>query len=382
MAGFLEKRYQVFVSSTYRDLIEERQAVTAALLQLDAFPSGMELFPAADEDAWSLIKRVIDDCDYYLLVMAGMYGSIDEDDGLSYTEKEYDYAVSMRKPVMAFLHGNIDSIPSGRTEKDLDARKKLEEFRAKVRRAKHVKFWTSAEQLAGQVALSFAQFTKQYPAIGWIRADQQASPEMLAEINSLRKRLAELESEFEEVSSAPPPGTSELAQRDDRITLSVHVSAQPSLKGSSGYLARVSTWEEVSPSWNEIIAGIGPRLLDESNEDELRTALDEWIAVSNWFEKEWDTALVNQLNKGRPSKISATKVSFSSHKVKIMTEDFQTVIVQLVALGLVKHSDKKHSIADRKTYWSLTQYGQKQLIQLRALRRPSLSDLDSSSMPD
>ncbi|MCX6381232.1 MAG: DUF4062 domain-containing protein, partial [Armatimonadetes bacterium] len=59
----MDKRYQVFVSSTYQDLQEERQEVMHALLELDCIPSGMELFPAADEAQWSLIKKVIDDCD-------------------------------------------------------------------------------------------------------------------------------------------------------------------------------------------------------------------------------------------------------------------------------------------------------------------------------
>ena len=63
----MEKRYQVFVSSTYTDLKEERRHVTQALMEMDCIPAGMELFPAADEEQWEFIKRVIDDCDYYLL---------------------------------------------------------------------------------------------------------------------------------------------------------------------------------------------------------------------------------------------------------------------------------------------------------------------------
>ena len=59
--------------------------------------------PATNEDAWTLIRRVIDGCDYYLLVIAGKYGSVNSTSGLSYTEMEYDYAVSAGKPVMAFL---------------------------------------------------------------------------------------------------------------------------------------------------------------------------------------------------------------------------------------------------------------------------------------
>jgi hypothetical protein len=59
----VEKRYQVFVSSTFWDLEKERQEVMHALLELNCIPSGMELFPAANEDQWNLIKKVIDDCE-------------------------------------------------------------------------------------------------------------------------------------------------------------------------------------------------------------------------------------------------------------------------------------------------------------------------------
>ena len=68
-----DKRYQVFVSSTYDDLQDERKEVMQALLELDCIPAGMELFPASSEDQWSLIKRVIDDCDYYILIIGGRY---------------------------------------------------------------------------------------------------------------------------------------------------------------------------------------------------------------------------------------------------------------------------------------------------------------------
>ncbi|MDR9828507.1 DUF4062 domain-containing protein [Vibrio sp. FNV 38] len=70
----MDIKHQVFVSSTYKDLIEERKEVIHALLELDCIPAGMELFPATDEDAWSLIKEIIDNCDYYILIIGGKYG--------------------------------------------------------------------------------------------------------------------------------------------------------------------------------------------------------------------------------------------------------------------------------------------------------------------
>lgn len=67
----VERRHQVFISSTYEDLREERHAVMNALIGLGCMPAGMELFPAADDKQWSLIKEVIDDCDYYVLIVGG-----------------------------------------------------------------------------------------------------------------------------------------------------------------------------------------------------------------------------------------------------------------------------------------------------------------------
>jgi hypothetical protein len=99
----MDKRYQVFVSSTFTDLQEERRKVIQTIMELDCFPAGMELFPAADEEQWEFIRRVTDDCDYYLLLIGGKYGSVTVE-GISYTEKEYDYAVQRGMRVLAFLH--------------------------------------------------------------------------------------------------------------------------------------------------------------------------------------------------------------------------------------------------------------------------------------
>ncbi len=92
-----DKRYQIFISSTFRDLVAERQAVLKAILELDHMPAGMELFPAGDDSAWQLITDVIDASDYYVVIVGGRYGSLDAA-GIGFTEKEYDYAFSAKKP--------------------------------------------------------------------------------------------------------------------------------------------------------------------------------------------------------------------------------------------------------------------------------------------
>src|SRR5437764_4698485 len=100
MSPTLHRRYQVFVSSTYEDLLEERRHVIQALLETRCIPVGMELFPASTEEKWALIKRLIDDCDYFIVIVAGMYGRSPAGDGPSYTEMEFDYAVQRgMKPI-------------------------------------------------------------------------------------------------------------------------------------------------------------------------------------------------------------------------------------------------------------------------------------------
>ena len=115
-------RYQVFVSSTYEDLREERQQATQAVLETSCFPSGMELFPASDDTQWELIKRVIEESDYYVVIVAGRYGSLGGE-GISYTEMEYDYAIEKGIPVLGFVRENVGEIPSHYTEQTEEGRK-------------------------------------------------------------------------------------------------------------------------------------------------------------------------------------------------------------------------------------------------------------------
>lgn len=96
-----EKRYQVFVSSTFRDLEKERWEAVKALMTMDCIVAGMESFPAVDEEQFEYIKEIIDDCDYYVLILGGRYGSL-APDGVGYTEKEYDYARSKDIKVIAW----------------------------------------------------------------------------------------------------------------------------------------------------------------------------------------------------------------------------------------------------------------------------------------
>jgi len=46
----MSAKYQVFVSSTFQDLSDERELVIKAILEMGHIPVGMEMFSAADEE--------------------------------------------------------------------------------------------------------------------------------------------------------------------------------------------------------------------------------------------------------------------------------------------------------------------------------------------
>lgn len=204
----MEKRYQVFVSSTYADLQDERKKVIQTLLELDCIPAGMELFPATDEDQFEFIKRIIDDCDYYLLIIGGRYGSVTAEN-ISYTELEYEYALERGLKVIALLHEKPEMIPSGKSEQNPDLRVRLQDFRDKVATGRLVKFWLSKEELPGIVALSLSKTIKMFPAVGWVRADKVSSEELLIEINDLRKQNALMKEKLAEIEPSIFTGSEE-----------------------------------------------------------------------------------------------------------------------------------------------------------------------------
>lgn len=171
----MEKKYQVFVSSTYEDLKVERAAAFSCLLDNNCIPVGMEQFPASPLSQWDYITKMIDISDYYLLIIAGRYGSIDPTVNMSYTEKEFHYARDKKIPILAFLHQSPESISFGKCEREESGQKKLTDFRKTVENSGiHVNYYTNEKDLQYKIGTSITKTIKDCPAIGWVRADQIA----------------------------------------------------------------------------------------------------------------------------------------------------------------------------------------------------------------
>ncbi|MGA0615934.1 DUF4062 domain-containing protein [Paracoccus sp. KR1-242] len=213
-----QKKYQIFVSSTFKDLIEERQAAIKHILDMNHIPAGMELFPATDSEQLAYIKKVIDECDYYLLILGGRYGSLDQD-GVSFTEREYDYAVESGKFVIAFIHGAPDDIPGSKTDRDPELAARLVAFREKVSKGRMVRFWKEKAELELLILKSLMNAINNHPQVGWVRADTLASDDLITQNNNLLKENASLRAELLAKSSAVEARFEDIADLSDQYEL-------------------------------------------------------------------------------------------------------------------------------------------------------------------
>jgi hypothetical protein len=349
----MDRRYQIFVSSTFRDLEDERKAALDAILELGHFPSGMEMFPAANDTAWRLIERIIQDCDYYILIIGGRYGSTTSD-GISYTEKEYDWATSLGIPVLAFLHRDPDSIPGGKLEIDPKSRKRLAQFRKKIEREHHCRYWKESSGLKSNILSALASAIRIQPRIGWTRADGIDNSELLKQVNELRQRLDTVTTENAKLTAALEPlDRSEPSEFNQVFTLRAKFLRGPGENKSPTKLGDTSDEElSLQASFRELFTNLAPYFL---------FAASELTALS-------------PLNDLMRAKLQEAGSPVGVTRVVLLREVIRPLFVELMGLGLfepVQTSAPQSYLAVSidENGWKLTAKGR---MLLAALKRKHL----------
>lgn len=204
----MSKKLQVFVSSTYTDLREERQAVIEAILRARHIPAGMELFAAGDKCQLEIIKEWIQDSDIFMLILGGRYGTIEPDSGKSYIELEYEYANSTNKPYFAavmhdeYLDKKIKA--DGKNALEREHPDLLTRFRSQVT-SRICRFFKSTEELKLAVLESLLDIERTRNLVGWVRADSLTNPTpLIEEIGQLRKENTALREDVNRLNGQLP----------------------------------------------------------------------------------------------------------------------------------------------------------------------------------
>jgi len=352
-------RFQIFVSSTFRDLIDERRAALDAILEMNHFPAGMEMFPASDFTPSAIIERVIRESDYYVLIVGGRYGSTDAA-GISYTEREYDYAVQQGKSVLAFLHGSPDLIPAGKSEMDAAARAKLDIFRKRVE-IHHCKYWRTADELKSQVVIGLLHAISTHPAVGWVRADV-SSPELLAKLVSLQEKydatvldntkLRQTVNDFDLTESSYAFG-------DDSVDVEYHFTEE-----GAKVIGRCAM------TWGEIFLPLARNLFSPLPESRIQDRLTAMILKSP------DCTSIRERSDRDKLRFTISDAGF--YKIKI-----QFLGLNLIQLTTVVKADvfafRDRGESHPVPAWVLTPKGIAELSKRDAVRRPADSPQENAS---
>jgi hypothetical protein len=206
----MKKKLQVFISSTYTDLLPERQAAVEAILRAGHIPAGMELFAAGDKSQMEIIKRWIDDSDVFLLILGGRYGSIEPESGKSYVHIEYEYAVSRNKACFAYVIKDDELERRGQQDyekfRETQNRAKLEEFRRTLMNGKLVDLWSNADQLKYSINVSLTgtsltDLLEEKKLRGWVKDEKIDFPSLLIEYNQLRVDNSKLQIKINDYSN-------------------------------------------------------------------------------------------------------------------------------------------------------------------------------------
>lgn len=215
----MEKKYQIFVSSTYLDLMDERAAITQAIVEMQHIPVAMEFFPASNLSQLDYIKKLIDNIDYYVLIVGGRYGSIEEKSGKSFTQLEYEYAAEKGIPILFFYHSNPSSIPVIKTDDDPEKRTKLYEFIKLAKEGKLSKEYATPDDLSKKFILSLIQLISDTPRVGWIRGDMGNNNFLIEQVEELSEKKASLEKELTELRTSVVKKEEDVIGFDEPIRL-------------------------------------------------------------------------------------------------------------------------------------------------------------------
>jgi Domain of unknown function (DUF4062) len=332
----MDKKHQVFISSTFSDLKDERQAAVEAILTAGHIPAGMELFAAGDESQMEVIKRWINDSDIYMLILGGRYGSIDLQTGLSYTELEYDYAVSLNKPFFALVLKE-PAIEAKAKALKIDEHSKEDAIKYDAFRKKVLSKISKLVEDSKDIKIGVLESIKSFSGRnlhGWVRSDQlpDVSP-LLTQLKALSTENSTLKDNLKNT-----PVTSiedfELAELKDYVDISINYNPTGLLHDETNTSFKLS--------WEKIFGLIAPKLMSAQTDTNMKKYIGSQIL----------------------------DLEDKNYKYQTLSEqNFQTIKIQFKALNLINVKYSKTVSGGADLFWELTQLGEKTMLMLRTVKK-------------
>lgn len=186
----LDKRYQVFISTSGSEMQPERIVLAQTLVGMGFFSWGLEQRTPLST---AFARRQIDDCDYVVILLGSAYGE-QSVSGVGYMHLEYIYAVTKQKPIIVFMHEEPSARDGVLHDDKPELREKFQEFRKLLQNEVDQVFtYRSMRDLEMAVRFNLPQMLERSPVLGWVRP--QNIQVLQDEIDHLKSKLEQLETE-------------------------------------------------------------------------------------------------------------------------------------------------------------------------------------------
>lgn len=340
-----KKKLQVFISSTYIDLIDERQSAVQAVLDSGHIPAGMELFKAGNETQLDTIYKWIDNSDVYMLILGGRYGSVEEKTRKSYTRLEYEYAINKGIPIFSVVLTDDllkeKAIELGENKVyEQNNTDKYKDFKELVL-SKIVRMVNDSKDIKLAIHTTLVDFLEDYDMVGWIRSNNaEANVTLLNQLNELTVENKKLNERnlilLKKINLIQSNFESDLAFEEE-----VTIQGTYNLNVGNTYSGRRFETRKIEKeiTWKQMFLLWAPRLTANLN--------------STLAQKELEYALKDYMGR-----------YFSMND-----NFFQIVKIQYSALGLIKYYESRTTKGGTAEFISVTPKGSQYMINSLAIKK-------------
>ena len=144
--------FRVFVCSTRSDLALERSAVLGMLNGLKLEHGSMESFGARPGLPLETCLDEVQRSDILVVIVGHRYGSLANETGISFTEAEYNEAVRLSKPILAYVLDESVPVLPQYVDPDADKRARLEQWKAVLAARHTLASFRQSQDLASRVS--------------------------------------------------------------------------------------------------------------------------------------------------------------------------------------------------------------------------------------
>jgi ppGpp synthetase/RelA/SpoT-type nucleotidyltranferase len=153
----MARNKRCFLSSTFADLQEERQAARDAIDRAGYRPVFMESFTTDTVKPAQFVSQLVNTSGVFVLVLGSRLGSKERTSGKYFVELEYEAAITTAIPVHILLSSDSRLVPESLKPPSASEHARISKFRKHLETTHTVRYWKSALELQHEVFVSLSQ---------------------------------------------------------------------------------------------------------------------------------------------------------------------------------------------------------------------------------